>query len=128
MLEKIMQFVGEILNGIDPDRVKNGAMKAADMAGQAVQSVGGTEALNGIWNNYSWLIVGVLAIFLIYKLISVPFKLVINGLIGCVLLFGINFVGGLVNFTVPINIITALIAGIFGIPGIIGISVYYIFF
>ena len=54
MLEKIMQFVGEILNGIDPDRVKNGAMKAADMANQAVQAAGGTEAINSFWNNYGW--------------------------------------------------------------------------
>lgn len=128
MLDAIMQWVGKMLDGVDPSRVKDGAMKAADMAGQAVQAAGGTEALQGFWNNHSWLIVGVLAIFVVYKLISVPFKLVINGLIGCALLFVVNFMGGLVNFTVPINIITALIAGIFGIPGIIGILVYFIFF
>lgn len=128
MLEKIMQWVSQLLDGIDPNRVKDGAMKAADMAGQAVQAAGGTEAISSFWNNYSWLIVGVGAIFLISHLISLPFKLLINGLLGCAMLFCLNFVGGLVNFTVPINIITALVAGIFGIPGIIGILVFYIFF
>jgi inhibitor of the pro-sigma K processing machinery len=28
-----------------------------------------------------------------------------------------NLIGGLIGFTVPINVISALIAGFFGIPG-----------
>jgi len=81
-----------------------------------------------VWNNYYYIIVGVVAIFLIYKLISIPFRFVLNGILGCVMLIGVNWVGALVNFSVPVNIITALIAGVFGIPGIVGIIVYYVFF
>jgi len=87
------------------------------------------DFFNGpVWNNYYYIIVGVVAIFLIYKLISIPFRFVLNGILGCVMLLGVNWVGALVNFAVPVNIITALVAGIFGIPGIIGIIVYYVFF
>lgn len=78
--------------------------------------------------NYGSIIVGVVAIILVYKLISIPFRFVLNGLLGCVMLMGVNWVGSLVNFVVPVNIVTALVAGIFGIPGIVGIVLYYAFF
>lgn len=78
-----------------------------------------------LWNNYYYIIVGVVAIFLIYKLISLPFQFVLNGVIGCAMLLGVNWVGSMIHFSVPVNILTSLVAGIFGIPGIIGIVIYY---
>jgi inhibitor of the pro-sigma K processing machinery len=45
--------------------------------------------------------------------------MVINGVIGAIVLFIINIFGGLVGITIGINPVTALTAGLLGIPGII---------
>lgn len=67
--------------------------------------------------------IGILAIYLIAKVISVPVriltKLIFNGIAGGIMLFIINFVGAPFGITIGINIISALIAGFFGIPGVI---------
>lgn len=63
------------------------------------------------------------AVYIIGVLLVLPIKiivkLVINGIIGAVALFAINFLGGLIGFSIGINPITALIAGFLGVPGII---------
>lgn len=46
-------------------------------------------------------------------------KILVNSLIGLLLLVAFNFVGGLMDFTIPINIVTILLAGFLGIPGLI---------
>ena len=64
-------------------------------------------------------------IFIIFKIfnlsIKIFFKLLINALIGAALLFVFNFVfAGLLNlsfFYINITWLTALITGIFGVPG-----------
>lgn len=68
--------------------------------------------------------------FILFKIIKGSIKLAINGVIGVVLLFIINFVATSFgfDFNIPINILTALIAGIFGIPGVILMSLWQIFF
>ncbi len=105
------------------------AVSGAVGSGSLLNNLPNNLAWDGpVFNNYYYVIVGIVAIFLIYKLISIPFKLVLNGVLGCVMLMGVNWVGSLVNFMVPVNIITALIAGILGIPGIVGIVLYYAFF
>ena len=128
MLEQLIQYVTGLLKGIDPETVKQGAQKAADAALQAANAAGGTEAISNLWNNHSWIIIGVLVIFVLSKAISLPFKFLINGLIGCAMLLAVNFVGAYLHFAVPVNVITALIAGIFGIPGLVAIVIYYTFF
>jgi inhibitor of the pro-sigma K processing machinery len=61
-------------------------------------------------------------IFIIAQLILKPlkliWKLVINSIIGLVLLMLTNFIGVYFDFSLPLNIITVLIAGFLGIPGI----------
>lgn len=67
------------------------------------------------------------AIFLVFKLfhfsLKIFFKLLINALIGAALLFVFNFVfAGLLNlsfFFIDITWLTALITGIFGVPGVV---------
>ena len=56
---------------------------------------------------------GVLLLLLVVKLLSMPFKLVWNGLCGALLLWFINLVGSL-----------ALIAGFFGVPGALAVVLY----
>lgn len=46
-------------------------------------------------------------------------KLVISGLLGGFILLAINLVGGIFSFNIAINPLSALIAGYFGLPGII---------
>lgn len=77
----------------------------------------------------------VLAIFLLFiivKLFSWPLrilgKLIINGVLGAILLFIVNLVGSYFSFSIGINAITALIAGFFGIPGVVFLIIFKLFF
>ena len=74
----------------------------------------------------------IVAIYVLIKIIASPikkiFKLLINAVCGLVLLFIANFVGGFFNFTIPVNILTCIIAGAFGIPGVIFLGVVVLFF
>ena len=46
-------------------------------------------------------------------------KVLFNSLIGLALLVAFNFFGGMLDFTIPVNIFTILLAGFLGIPGLI---------
>lgn len=70
------------------------------------------------------MIVGVVLLYIVVKLLSMPFKLVWNGLCGALLLWFINVVGSLVGFGMKITIIKALIAGFFGVPGALAVVLY----
>jgi inhibitor of the pro-sigma K processing machinery len=68
--------------------------------------------------------VGLLAICLIVRLLKWPVELLLkfvsNSVVGAILLFLVNLFGA----GIPITVIHALIAGIFGIPGVIGIFIW----
>ncbi|NLM74508.1 MAG: pro-sigmaK processing inhibitor BofA [Clostridiaceae bacterium] len=68
-------------------------------------------------------IVGVLIILLLGKTLLLPLKvvvrLVINAIIGGIAILVINIIGSPFGFTIPLNPVSALIAGILGLPGII---------
>lgn len=70
------------------------------------------------------MLVGVVLLLIIVKLLSMPFKLVWNGLCGAVLLWVVNLIGALIGFGLKITVIKALIAGFFGIPGAIAVVLY----
>ena len=65
--------------------------------------------------------VGLIVLFLLGKLIALPFKLlwkfITNSLVGAVMLWFVNLFG----VGLDITIWKALIAGIFGLPGVIAI-------
>jgi len=65
----------------------------------------------------------IIAIFIIAKILSWPFKmiikLVLNVLLGVVLILVVNTFGAGFGLHIPFNTITALIAGILGIPGVL---------
>ena len=73
----------------------------------------------------------IVAVYVLIKIIAAPikkiFKLLLNAVCGLVLLFIANFVGGFFNFTIPVNILTCIIAGAFGIPGVIFLGVVVLF-
>ena len=66
-------------------------------------------------------IVGVLILLIVVKFFALPFKLVWNGIIGAVALWLVNLVGAL------ITVVKALIAGVFGVPGLLAVLCWEIF-
>ncbi len=73
----------------------------------------------------------VVAVWVLIKMLAAPikwiFKFLLNAVSGFLLLFLANFVSGFFNFAIPVNLLTCLIAGIFGIPGVIFIVVGILF-
>ncbi len=68
--------------------------------------------------------IGLIVLCLVAKLIAIPFKLlwkfVTNSIAGAILLWVVTLFG--VN--VKINILTALVAGAFGIPGVLSVILF----
>lgn len=68
-------------------------------------------------------IIGVLIILAFGKALLLPLKiivrLVINGILGGVALLVINLIGAPLGFTISLNVISTLVVGILGLPGII---------
>lgn len=77
------------------------------------------------------LIIGVLLALLILRLIFGSIKkiigLALNGIFGAILLMVVNYFGSYIGITIGINLLTALIAGILGIPGVILMVLFKIF-
>lgn len=61
--------------------------------------------------------------FIIGKIFIVPikwiFKLILNSLFGGLLIWIINLIGGICFFHIGLNVYTAVLVGILGIPGAI---------
>ncbi len=68
-------------------------------------------------------IIGVLIVFAFGKAMLLPLKiilrLVINGILGGIAIIIINLIGAPLGFTISLNVFSALVAGILGLPGII---------
>lgn len=75
--------------------------------------------------------IAIILLFIVVKIFAWPIKvfirLCVNGFLGAVLLWIVNFFGATFGITVGINAITALIAGFFGIPGVIFLIIYKMF-
>lgn len=73
----------------------------------------------------------VVALYVLIKILAAPikliFKLLINTVLGFLLLFLANFVGGFFDFSIPVNLLTCLISGVFGVPGVIFLAVVILF-
>jgi inhibitor of the pro-sigma K processing machinery len=72
-------------------------------------------------------IFGIMMLFVVAKLLLVPIKIIwklaINALVGGITLLLINIIGGFFGLYIKINIITALITGLFGVPGVVMILI-----
>lgn len=78
------------------------------------------------------LLVGAICVgWLLFKIIFGSLKkiigLVINGVLGVILLTIFNYFGSLFGITIGINLLTALIAGILGVPGVILMVLFQLF-
>ncbi len=68
-------------------------------------------------------IIGVLIVFAFGKAMLLPLKillrLVINGILGGIAIIIINLIGAPLGFTISLNLFSAFVAGVLGLPGII---------
>ena len=73
----------------------------------------------------------IIGILIVGKIFIIPIKiitkLIINSLLGAVLLYVINIVGTVCGLHIGINVVTALVVGILGIPGAVLLTVLAIF-
>jgi len=71
----------------------------------------------------------IIVLFLFGRMLLLPmkllFKLTVNSLVGGVFLVLINIAGAGVGIVMPVNIITAVIAGVLGLPGVAGLMIYF---
>ena len=77
-------------------------------------------------------IFGIIFLFVLGRLLLIPLKLVLklvyNAILGGVVLIVINLVGGIFKFHVALNIVSAFITGILGLPGVaLLVALKYIF-
>jgi len=67
-------------------------------------------------------VIGIIFLFILGRFLLIPLKVVMkliyNAILGAVALMLINLVGGLFGFRIALNVISAFIAGVLGIPGI----------
>jgi len=82
---------------------------------------------------YLGFIGAIIALVIIVKILAWPLKvmikLLINVGIGMLLLFLFNMFGlAWLGIIIPINIITALVVGLLGIPGFIGVLLFCLIF
>ena len=65
----------------------------------------------------------IIFLFLFGRIFILPlkniFKLILNSVLGGVLIYIINLIGGAWGFSIGINIFTSIFVGILGIPGVI---------
>ena len=61
----------------------------------------------------------VLLIRILLKPIKGILKFLIHAVFGYVLLFAVSFLGDFIGLDIPMNLVNVLVAGFFGIPGVI---------
>ena len=76
--------------------------------------------------------VGIVLILVLGRILVFPLKVVLklvyNGLIGGLALWLVNLIGAPLGFILPITVWTALLVGLLGIPGVVLLILYYVFF
>ena len=71
------------------------------------------------------LIIGVVIILVFKFMIELPFKIVWNSLVGAAILYLVNLTG---LVAIKITFVHALIVGVLGVPGLIGLLIYLHYF
>lgn len=73
------------------------------------------------------IVVLLLALFILTRPIKAGLKLLTNSISGLILLWLTNFIGGFVGFQLPYTIVTVLVSGVFGVPGVIALLFFRYF-
>ncbi len=74
--------------------------------------------------NYITIILAALVVILVAKFVlgfnpKRVLELIINAILGLVILWLLNTFGASLGINIPLNIITALVVGVLGVPGVI---------
>ena len=73
--------------------------------------------------------IGIIILVLLHKLILAPLRRLGNVIVGLIVLYGINHFGYLLGLSpVPITLVTGLLIGIFGLPAVAVLTLFYTFF
>lgn len=68
-------------------------------------------------------VTGVVFLYALGKMLLIPlrvvFNLIVNAVIGGGVLLVLNLIGGFWSFNIGVNPITALVAGLLGVPGVL---------
>lgn len=71
--------------------------------------------------------IGILVLFIVLKLLTLPMKLIvkllINSIVGGITIFVINLIGANFNFAIDLNWFSAIIVGVLGLPGAIIVAI-----
>ena len=74
---------------------------------------------------YVVLIFAAIAVVIVAKMLAWPvkkiMKLAVNVVLGIIMIYLVNTFGMTIGIKIPFNIVTALIAGVLGVPGVIGL-------
>lgn len=77
------------------------------------------DALNTVLT----VIIAIFLLWLVIKIFATPIKwalkLLLNAIIGFVMLFIFNFLGGFIGLSLSVGWVSAIVAGVLGVPGII---------
>jgi len=75
-----------------------------------------------------YFLIAIIAILIVVKLLAWPLKILIrlllNAVLGVVLLLVVNYFGSYFHIVIGINAVTALVAGFFGVPGVIFLIIF----
>ena len=84
----------------------------------------GLEA--GIFMSYA---AGLFLIYIFGRLLIVPVKMLLkllaSSVAGGIILLLINAAGGVIGIMVPVNIATAAVTGVLGVPGVLALLIYF---
>ncbi len=74
---------------------------------------------------------GLVLVFVLCRIFIKPIKwilkLLINGILGGLILAAVNFVGGFAGITIVISPLSALLAGLLGVPGVLLVALLQYF-
>lgn len=72
---------------------------------------------------------GLFLIYLLGRFLLIPLKwagrLVLSSMIGGIIILAVNLIGGYWGIFVPLNLLTAAITGLLGIPGVICLLLFF---
>ncbi len=78
-----------------------------------------------------WYAAGIIVLLVALQVLATPLQILArvlgSSVVGGIGLFLLNQVGGLVGFHVGLNPVSAVIAGMLGVPGVVGLSLISLF-
>lgn len=78
-------------------------------------------------NTAFWYAMGLIAILMLLHVLSKPLEVALrvlgSSVVGGLALWVVNLVGGLVGFHIGLNPVSAVIVGVLGVPGLVGLGV-----